>query len=75
VAELTPLIAELGDEIERQHYIQRLSRLVQVDEMTIAGRVQARRARSRPTRRQHARSAAARRPSASEAPQRTNRGD
>lgn len=41
VAELTPLIAELGDEIERQHYIQRLSRLVQVDEMTIAGRVQA----------------------------------
>jgi len=41
VAELTPLIAELSDEIERQHYIQRLSRLVQVDEMTIAGRVQA----------------------------------
>ena len=41
VAELTPLIAELGDEIERQHYIQRLSRLVQVDELTIASRVQA----------------------------------
>ncbi len=41
VAELTPLIAELGDEIERQHYSQRLSRLVQIDEMTIAGRVQA----------------------------------
>ena len=41
VAELAPLIAELGDEIERQHYIQRLSRLVQVDEITIAGRVQA----------------------------------
>jgi DNA primase len=41
VAELAPLIAELGDEIERQHYIQRLSRLVQVDEITISGRVQA----------------------------------
>ncbi len=41
VAELAPLIAELGDEIERQHYVQRLSRLVQVDEITVAGRVQA----------------------------------
>ncbi|MBW7885703.1 MAG: toprim domain-containing protein, partial [Caldilineaceae bacterium] len=41
VAELTPLIAELSDEIERQHYIQRLSRMVQIDEMTIANRVQA----------------------------------
>ncbi|GIK72794.1 MAG: DNA primase [Chloroflexota bacterium] len=41
VAELTPLIAELSDEIERQHYIQLLSRMVQIDEMTIAGRVQA----------------------------------
>jgi DNA primase len=41
VAELAPLIAELGDEIERQHYIQELSRLVQVDERTIAGRVDA----------------------------------
>ena len=41
VAELAPLIAELNDEIERQHYVQRLSRLVQVDEITIAGRIQA----------------------------------
>jgi DNA primase len=41
VAELAPLIAELSNEIERQHYIQRLSRMVQVDEATIAGRVQA----------------------------------
>jgi DNA primase len=41
VAELAPLIAELGDDVERQHYIQRLSRLVQIDEMTIGGRVQA----------------------------------
>lgn len=39
VAELAPLIAELDDEIEREHYIQRLSRLVQLDERTIAGRV------------------------------------
>ncbi|MEM7539514.1 MAG: toprim domain-containing protein, partial [Chloroflexota bacterium] len=41
VAELTPLIAELGDEIEHHHYIQKLSRLVQIDEVTIAARVQA----------------------------------
>jgi len=41
VAELAPLIAELGDEIERQHYTQLLSRLVQIDEQTIAHRVQA----------------------------------
>ncbi|MCS6826373.1 MAG: DNA primase [Caldilinea sp.] len=41
VAELTPLIAELHDEIEQQHYIQRLSRMVQIDETIIASRVQA----------------------------------
>ena len=41
VAELAPLIAELDDEIERQHYIQQLSRQVQIDELTIASRVQA----------------------------------
>ena len=41
VAELAPLIAELEDEVEREHYIQRLARLVQLDERTIAGRVQA----------------------------------
>jgi DNA primase len=41
VTELTPLIAELDDEIERQHYLQKLSRLVQVDEATIAGRIHA----------------------------------
>ena len=41
VAELAPLIAELNDDIERQHYIQLLSRMVQIDEMTIAGRIQA----------------------------------
>ncbi len=41
VSELAPLIAELDDEIERQHYVQELSRLVQIDELTVAGRVQA----------------------------------
>lgn len=41
VAELTPLIAELDDEIERQHYIHQLSRLVQVDESIIENRVRA----------------------------------
>ena len=38
---LTPLIAELGDEEERQHYIHRLSRLVRVEERTIEQRVSA----------------------------------
>jgi len=41
VTELSPLIAELGDDIERQHYIQKLSNLVQIDERTIGSRVQA----------------------------------
>lgn len=41
VTELAPMIAELEDEIEREHYIQQLARLTQLDERTIAGRVQA----------------------------------
>jgi len=41
VSELAPLIAELRDEIEQQHYIQRLSRLIQIDEQTVLGRVRA----------------------------------
>ncbi len=41
VSQLVALIAELGDDIEQQHYIQELSRLVKVDERTIADRVQA----------------------------------
>ncbi len=41
VAELTPLIAELGDDEERQHYIQRLSRVVRIEERTIEQRVTA----------------------------------
>ncbi|MEM7125766.1 MAG: DNA primase [Chloroflexota bacterium] len=40
VSELAPLMAELNDEIEQQHYIQQLSRLIRVDESTISGRVQ-----------------------------------
>ena len=41
VSALAPLIAELNDDIEQQHYVQKLSRLVSVDEMTISGRVRA----------------------------------
>ena len=41
VTELAPLIAELEDEIERQHYVQKLSRLLQIDELMIEGRVRA----------------------------------
>ncbi len=41
VTELAPLIAELDDEIKREHYIQQLARLVEQQESTIAGRVQA----------------------------------
>jgi len=38
---LAPLIAELNDEVERESYIQKLSRMVQINERTIADRVQA----------------------------------
>lgn len=41
VSELAPLIAEIDDEIEQQHYIQQLSRLIQIDETTISRRVEA----------------------------------
>lgn len=41
VAELAPLIAELNDEVERESYIQKLSRMVQINERTIADRVAA----------------------------------
>lgn len=41
VAELAPLIAELDDRIEREHYEQRLSRIVQIDEKLIQARVDA----------------------------------
>ncbi|MFN8486418.1 MAG: DNA primase [Caldilineaceae bacterium] len=39
VAELTPLIAELNEETERQHYVQKLSKLVQIAELIIDSRV------------------------------------
>ncbi len=57
VAELTPLIAELGDEAELQHYIQRLSRLVRIEERTIEQRVKAsaRELRHRPQEGRHRR--------------------
>lgn len=41
VAELAPLIAEINDDVERESYIQKLSRMVQINERTIADRVQA----------------------------------
>ncbi len=39
VDELTPLIAEVDNEVERQHYVHQLSRLVQVEEYIIDARV------------------------------------
>ena len=41
VAELTPLIAELEDDLERQQYVQQLARLAQVDELIVESRVRA----------------------------------
>lgn len=41
VADLAPLIAELQDEIEQQHYVGQLSRWVRVEEQTIWDRVRA----------------------------------
>ena len=41
VAELAPLIAEVDDEVERQHYVHQLARLVQVEEYIIESRVRA----------------------------------
>lgn len=41
VAELAPLIAEINDEVERESYVQKLSRMVQINERIIADRVQA----------------------------------
>jgi len=49
VRRLAPLISEVANEVERVHYVQRLARLVQVDEHTIRAQL------SRPTRRQSAR--------------------
>ena len=69
VAQIAPLIAELGDDIERQHYVQRLSRLVQIDEQTIQHRVEAAaRTLATPLRQHRRRSAASGAPRPSQAP-------
>lgn len=47
VEQLLPVIREIGDPVLQAHYLQRLSRLVQVDERTLASAVA--RVRSRPT--------------------------
>jgi DNA primase len=36
VQRLKPILADIGDPIQRQHYIQRLARLVRMDERTLA---------------------------------------
>lgn len=36
---LLPVIAEIGDPVERSHYLQKLARLVQVDERVLAGQL------------------------------------
>jgi DNA primase len=41
VSALAPLIAELGDDVERSHYVQDLSKLVQIDLQTIDNQVRA----------------------------------
>jgi DNA primase len=41
VAELAPLIAEVNDEVQRERYIQKLARLLRIDESKIAHRVRA----------------------------------
>jgi DNA primase len=41
IAELIPLVADLRNEIEREHYVQLLSRLLQIEEKTISDRVRA----------------------------------
>ena len=48
VRRMTPLVSEVADEVERVHYVQKLARLVKVDEHTIRGQL------SRPTRRRSA---------------------
>lgn len=49
VRRLLPVIAEIGNPIERSHYLQRLARLVQVDERVLADQL-SRASRPRPTR-------------------------
>ena len=39
VRELLPLIREMGDGIERAHYLQKLARLIRIDERTLASQM------------------------------------
>lgn len=48
VQRLVPIIREIGDEVQRAHYTQKLARLVQVAESTIAHQVASRRVVTRP---------------------------
>jgi DNA primase len=47
---LGPLIAELGDRVQRTHYLQQLARMVQVDERTLWAQIQQAAGRKRPPR-------------------------
>jgi DNA primase len=44
VKELLPVIGEIGDQIERAHYVQKLARLVRVDERTLLMEIKAQKA-------------------------------
>ncbi len=48
---LLPVIAEIGDPVERAHYLQKLARLVQVDERVLADQLRLARASERKRRR------------------------
>jgi DNA primase len=41
VERLAPLIREIANQVERAHYVQRLARLIEVDERTIVGQISA----------------------------------
>jgi DNA primase len=58
VGALGPLIAELGDRIQRQHYLQQLARMVQVDERSLWEQIRAAKPGDRPQPRSAARAGA-----------------
>ena len=47
VRRLAPILNEIGDPVEREHYLQRLARMVRVDERTLAHQLAAARPRGR----------------------------
>ena len=47
VRRLAPILNEIGDPVEREHYLQRLARMVRVDERTLAHQIAAARPRGR----------------------------